>query len=82
MSSIEKFDHAIQEATAMYGQMAKHCLYILTAIAEQAAHALRNGKRLFFCGNGGWQRSVSTWPQSLSSGCPRSASALLCRPSL
>lgn len=53
MSSIEKFDHAMQEATAMYGQLAKHCFTDLTAIAEQAAHALRNGKRLFFCGNGG-----------------------------
>lgn len=44
---------ALQEATAMNGLIEERCLDDLAKIAAASADALRQGGRLFFCGNGG-----------------------------
>ena len=49
---LEKLQRAVDEATAMHGQLAA-CFPDLVAIASAAARALLQGNRLLFCGNGG-----------------------------
>lgn len=53
ISAVEKLQRAVQDAAAMHSQLATACFAELTAIAEASANCLRNGGRLFFCGNGG-----------------------------
>ncbi|MCC6476153.1 SIS domain-containing protein [bacterium] len=49
----EKLSRALYEAGAMQEKLAASCLDELTRIAELCALTLKNGGRLFFCGNGG-----------------------------
>ena len=53
ISAVEKLQRAVQDAAAMHSQLATACFAELTAIAEVSANCLRNGGKLFFCGNGG-----------------------------
>ncbi len=53
VNAVEKLLKAVQDAAAMHSQLSTHCFAELTAIAEVSANCLRNGGRLFFCGNGG-----------------------------
>ncbi|NUO18772.1 SIS domain-containing protein [bacterium] len=53
VGAVEKLHRAVQDAATMHSQLSMHCFADLTAIAEASATSLRNGGRLFFCGNGG-----------------------------
>jgi D-sedoheptulose 7-phosphate isomerase len=51
--AIEKLRIAMQEAAAMHDYLAESCAAELSSIATLSANCLREGGRLFFCGNGG-----------------------------